>query len=323
MLKKYAGFMFLVFAFFLSLTIDSFSAEVEGDISASSPSLSLASSQSIYRTEYYTQYYEATCSRQVQDGTRRTCSTRNEQHCSKENGHQVCHNTPITECTITPVYHTETYSCTRSREASRQVYDHTINAQIEVTKNSSADNFDLSGCKFGVARLRDSSEDYYADCDGALVRANVLSRRDGNNRGDIARSVKVELSFSSAEGLSAMKEGMGQISFNDGVVSFISADLSVASNFIVSMSVTRNRFILKDIVEFNSALKAGDYTLQKLENGKAKVLINLDKLGAGFDTSKKHTIKVTLKTAKSVDLNGVLNRSDLSNELSSTTVVND
>lgn len=323
MLKKSLGIAIL--GTILSFSTNSFAETTESDISGNNDVITILASDNIYRTEYETEYYEDTCSRQVYDGTTTSCTPNYENRCVKIPGVGVeCHQEETSSsCTSEPTYRTETYSCTNSRTVAVQVFDHTVNAKILVSKAASAKDFDLSNCKLGVQSLSDSNESYYALCEGALVRAKVIKRSQVKVGRDVERTVQLELNFASVEGLSGVKNGLSGINYSKGVISFKTANLAAASNFALSMSITRNRFLLKDKVLFNSNLKSSDYTLQKLEDGRVKVLVNLSKIGAGIDASKKHTIRVSLSTVKAVDLKDVLNRPSFSNKHSDSIVVNE
>jgi hypothetical protein len=47
------------------------------------------------------------------------------------------------------------------------------------------------------------------------------------------------------------------------------------------------------------------------------------KITGNIDTSKKHTVKISLQTHKTVDLQGVINRPSLQNAVSDTFIIND
>ena len=305
MTKNLLSFMFIVTALFLSSTVNSY-AQVEGiDISGSAP-IMIKSSDDVYRSEDRTEGFPSTCERQIFTGYENVCSSAE----------------PST-CTLTPVYNSESYPCEEYRTVTEQIYDHTVNYMIDVVKDASANGVDLTNCKLNVVVVQDNSENYYADCGTAIIRTKVLERTEVGPELNRERHVKVQLNFASVEGLSALNEGLKNVVYKKGIVSFITADLSVASNFVLNMSITRNRFILKDKVEFNRALKPSDYTIQKLDNGKVKVLVDLDKIGASFDSTKKHTIGVSLKTIKEVNLDDIINRDGFTNSLSSSVIVND
>jgi hypothetical protein len=320
--KKYLGFCLAVIIVFLSLTMDSF-ASVDIELGAPGDAITVEGSQEIYRTEYSTEYYETTCYRTVSDGYDRDCTTVYENRCEKVPGvGDICHREPSTSCRTVERTRQEAYSCTESRTVSNSVYDHTVFAKFDVVKTLRARNFDLNDCKIHITNINDKNESYSATCGTAIVRANVISRVDTKAGLDKNRVVKLEVDFADISGLSALKSGLSAVNFSNGILSFKTADLSVATNFALSLSITRNRFLLKDKVVFSGTIKSSNYTLEKLEDARVKVSVNLSKMGAGFDASKKHTLKLTLKTIKAVDVKNALNTPSLSNQATGSIVVN-
>jgi hypothetical protein len=298
MTKKFWSFIFIGIALFLSLSNISF-AEVLGIDLTRNDQITVKSSDDVYRSEEQQVAYSTTCTNEIFVGYETVCSDPN-------------------SCSWNPVYRYDSYPCTEYRTESVQVYDHTVDYTIDIVKD-----VDLSNCKLNIVVVQNNSENYYADCGSALIRTKVLERTEDGPEAKRARYVKVQLHFASIEGLSAINGGLNKLAYKKGTVSFITSDLSLASNFVLSMSITRNRFLLKDKVEFNRTLKASDYTLLKLNNGKALVSVDLEKIGAGFDSHKKHTIEVSLKTIKEVNLNDIINQNTFRNSISDSIIVND
>ena len=105
MLKKSFAIALLGIAFSLFPSMNSFAETTEADISGNNDAISIITSDDIYRTEYDTEYYEDTCSREVYDGTTTDCSTNYETRCEKvpEVG-PVCHQEETSSsCTSRPV----------------------------------------------------------------------------------------------------------------------------------------------------------------------------------------------------------------------------
>ena len=280
----------------------------------------LKASQAMYRQEVSYVPYETTCTERVPDGTRTSCRTVYENHCRKVPGiGDDCTREPIQICEEVDTYRTETYPCTQHRRVTENVYDHTVFANIEVTKTLRAKNFDLNGCILRVS-LQSGAEEFDALCKNAQVKVKVVSRS-----GDRERSLKVDADFASVEGLEALQEGLSNLVYDKGVVSFNSADLRSAQNFSIQFKVTRNRLLLKDKVVFTKTIKISDLNIEQLAgNGRIfESSFNLKKWFPEFDASKKHTLSLTLKTVNKVDVTGAINTPKLSNELTATTVVNE
>lgn len=84
-------------------------------------------------TEYYTQEYQTTCSREVYDGMGTVCRrTSGGTRCRQ--GTDICEPLPDREeCSSYPTYRTEYYSCTETRRLSREVYDYPTEAVVKVS----------------------------------------------------------------------------------------------------------------------------------------------------------------------------------------------
>ncbi|MFP5491453.1 MAG: hypothetical protein ACLGG0_08130 [Bacteriovoracia bacterium] len=84
-------------------------------------------------TEYYTEEYESTCSREVYEGTGTVCRrTGGGTRCRQ--GTNICEPLPEREeCSPYPIYRTEYYSCTQTRTLSREVYDYPTEAVVKVS----------------------------------------------------------------------------------------------------------------------------------------------------------------------------------------------
>ena len=308
-------FALSLFSFCSSLmaanSIDLGSFETTGELKAS---------QAMYRQEVSYVPYETTCTERVPDGTTTSCRTVYENHCRKIPGvGDDCTREPIQLCEEVETYRTETYPCTQHRRVTENVYDHTVNANIEVTKTLRAKNFDLNGCFLRVS-LKSGSEEFDALCKKAQVKVKVVSRS-----GDRERTLKVDVDFASMEGLEALQEGLSGLVYEKGNVSFNSADLRLAQNFTLQFKVTRNRLLLKDKVVFTKTIKVSDLNIEQLAgNGRLfESSFNLKKWFPEFDSSKKHTLSLTLKTVNKIEVTGAINTPKLSNELTATTVVNE
>lgn len=319
---KYLAIVLMGIVILFLVSFDAFSqSEVE---MGNGDTFSMQASKDILKEVVSYEPYEATCTREVYDGTRTVCSDgRTERRCRKISGvGEECWDETERVCSEEPSYSTETYDCVLERRVVDYVYDYSVNAKIDVVKTLRSKNYDLSACRFGV-RLAALDEAYYARCSNAVVKVLVVDRKEVLNGRNKERTLKLDLDFFPIEGLSALKNGLNNLSYKNGVVSFVSSDLKAASNFKLNLKVTRNRFLLKDKVVFNREIKAGEFTTTALGDGKFQVKIELEKLGGGFDSTKKHTLKVDLSTIKPVDVKDAINEPGLSNALSDSLIVND
>lgn len=319
---KYLAVLLLGIVILLLVSFDAFS-QSEVSIEAED-TMTLNASNSIMREEVSYEPYESTCYRDVEIGSRTVCSPgRSERRCRKVPGvGDECWDEVTEEiCRDEPIYSSEAYSCTKHRRVVDYVYDYSVSARINVIKTLRSKNFDLSGCALGV-RLAANDENFYARCGGAIVKGQVLDRKEvmaGRNK---ERAMKIELDFFSIEGLSALKDGLEDLERSQGVISFVATDLAKASNFKLSLKLVRNRFLLKDKVLFDRELKTADYKTENLADGRVKYVLNLSKM-TGLDMTKKHTVSVALSTVKSVDIKEALNTPGLTNSLSRSLVIND
>lgn len=319
---KYLAIVLLGVVILLLVSFDAFS-QSEIDLGGDD-TMVMQTSRDMQREVVSYEPYDSTCTREVIDGSRTVCSAgRSERRCRKVPGvGDECWDEVTEEiCREEHTYSTETYSCVEHRRVVDYVYDYTVAAKIDVVKTLRSKNFDLNQCRLGV-RLAASSEEFYARCATAIIKGHVVERKEVMNGRNKMRTMKIELDFFSIEGLDALKHGLEYLNHAKGMVSFVTADLSSASNYKLSMKLTRNRLLLKDKVLFNRELKNTDYSVEKVSGGKVRITLNLAKM-TGFDSTKKHTLNVVLATAKSVDIKDALNTPALTNSLSESIVIND
>lgn len=318
--SKYLAILLMALVVMLLVTFEAFSA-TEMSMEGAAP-IKQSVAESIMRPVTRYESYQSTCTRQVSNGSHRVCSSGpSERKCRKVAGVGVeCWDESGAEsCSYETSYETEHYSCTETRAYTDYVYDHTVYANFEITKNG-AENFDLSKCSL-LVDVSESGENYSARCAEAIVRLKVLDKQSVKTGNDIERSIKAELNFSSIAELNALKLGLNSLAYKKGLVTFSSADLSAASNFKLSAKLVRNRLLLKDKVLLNRSLNTSEFAVTTTEAGKAVTTINLAKL-TGLDASKKHNLTVTLSTVKPVDVKGAINTPELKNQVSAAIVIN-
>lgn len=211
---------------------------------------------------------------------------------------------------------------TYTMSVSNEIEGIPVRAKINVVKTLRSRNFNLNNCTFAV-ELTLNKEIYEARCMEAVVKLFVVSRNEvvvGNAR---ERVINVDLDFAPMTDLTAMKYGLVDLQVDNGVASFESADLSSATNFNLKVRVSAERRLLKDKVLISRELGASDYIVEKLDGGKARVSIDLNRLSNELDDSKGPTLKVELKTIKPVDLQNAINNPSLANTLSASSAIND
>ncbi len=320
---KYFAVALLAVLFLVLFSFNAFSAS--GVPMGAEDAFKLQTSRDIYREEVSYEDYETTCSREVPDGSTQVCSSgRTERRCRKVSGvgeecwdetEEVCHDVQTTR--------TETYDCIQSRRVVENVYDYTIAAQVNVVKSLRAKNYDLNQCTFD-ARLEVSGENFYAFCTEAVVKLTLVNKKETENLRNKFRTYNVELDFFPITEINALKFGLTDLKYTNNKLTFKSFDLSKATNFKLNVTLTRNRFLLKDKVVLNKSLTALDFkVLNTALNGESTLEVDLNKLSGGFDATKKHTLKMELKTLKAVDVKGAINSPELSNEIAQSLVINE
>ncbi len=206
--------------------------------------------------------------------------------------------------------------------AAKEIDGKTINAKINVVKTLRSKNYNLNNCIFKV-ELQVTGEEYSAHCMEAIVKLFVVSKTENTEAHQINREIQLDLDFAPIHELSAIKHGLNNLTFTNGVASFEAADLSQASNFILNILVSVDRKLLKDKILFSGQIESGDYSIERLPNGKAKVMIDLKRLSDEIEGSKGPVLKVELKTLKAVDVKDSINGPKLSNALSASLIIND
>lgn len=306
---------------FFSLLII-FSAQIfaGSEISLGGPgeALELSTQQSIFREVVSYEPYESTCYREVSNGTRSECTTVYETKCVKVP--YSCEQVPSEMCSEVPDTRTESYSCTEYQKVVTNEYDYSVSASITMIKNTNAQDFDLNSCQIGVV-LTAIGENYYAYCQSAIVKFKVVDRSEQQNGKNKERKIKLALDFSSLEDLYALQNGLTNLSFAKGILTFNAANLETAKNFRLNLKLIRNRFLFKDVTLLNQELKSGDFTSKDLSNGRFLISVNLVKLAPTFDSARKNTVSLNLKTVKAVDVTGAINQPDLTNALNASLVI--
>lgn len=212
----------------------------------------------------------------------------------------------------------DTYTMMTSKEINGKV----INAKINVVKTLRSKNYNLNNCTFSVD-LGETSENYSAHCMEAIVTLFVVERKEITGGEAKERVINVDLDFANINDLSAIKRGLVELSFSNGVASFETADLTQASNFSLNVKLSVARRLLKDKILLDGQLDASEYTVEKLADGKARVSIDLKRLSDEIESSKEPTLRVELRTLKPVNIKDAINTPALMNALSASLIIND
>lgn len=249
-------------------------------------------STSVYRTEYHTEYYEDTCSREVYDGTEEVCHDVPHESCTGYGPacRDVCHTGPNGEicrevcsegnrscsteytqsCSQQARYHTETYSCTQSRTVSEEVFDHYVNATIKlefgelpegVTANEKF-NIALDGNGYEIIKI-DTSKNLLI----FIQNSNTIAEADedeyegekSNKRDTVVRNATYKVSFldlakvrKSLMTLSNIKMDLNQISFVGGAL-----DKDIEIKYVVNLE--------KKKIFKNDKILAGEITEKEMD----------------------------------------------------------
>lgn len=212
----------------------------------------------------------------------------------------------------------DVYTVTTSKEVDGK----TINAKFNIVKTLRSKNYNLNNCTFSMD-LTATSEKYSAHCMEAIVKLFIVTKKEAATGESVEREINLDLDFAPITDLSAIKYGLQELSFSNGVATFETADLTQASNFALNVKLSASRKLLKDKILLNRALTASDYTVEKLPTGKARISIDLKRLSDEIEDSKDPTLKVELKTLKTVDVKDSINSPNLANALSASLIIND
>ncbi len=274
----------------------------------------LETQTNIYRQETRQEAYESTCEREVATGTHEVCTSgRTERRCRKVPGvGDECWDETEEVCSTETSYETETYSCTRYETVVENVFDYVLNSSIKISKASLQSPFDLSQCVLSISPNK-FDETYSAYCSEAIVKLNKVSRAespstDGNNKK--FRTIQAEVDFMSFNGIEAIKEEMRQLSFNQQKLEFYAADLKNVGNFKLSLKIVRNRFLLKDKILYSKEIDSKsliDLGAHPQNPNLKKWSIDLKSLMGGIESTKKHTLTLSLGLITKFDLNKVIN----------------
>ena len=125
-------------------------------------------------TEYYTEEYETTCSREVYDGMGTVCRrTSGGTRCRQ--GTDICEPLPDREeCTSIPTYRTEYYSCTETRTRSREVYDYPTEAVVKVSVLNASE---IQGAQESI-QIKLLGEDLTLSAKGSKTFIIEIQKRD-------------------------------------------------------------------------------------------------------------------------------------------------
>jgi hypothetical protein len=144
-------------------------------------------------------------------------------------------------------------------------------------------NFQLNGASFSASNT----------CSDYLATANVAT--DGTSDAPVY-NYSIAL-FDRAQVLAPLAGGLKNLSVDGDFLTAKVGTLTDASNVTLKLYVERKRFLKKDVVLIDRALKAGEFTYQAIDEKTGTLKVNLDKLLGGFESDKKHDITLSLSVA--------------------------
>lgn len=265
----------------------------------------------VYRTEYRTEYYEDTCSREVSDGYEQVCHSVPHESCTgaPPTCRDVCHQGPNGEicrdvcsegnqscsteysesCSSEPRSHTEYYSCTRSHEVPYEVFDHNVEANVKLVFDKlpegieAKEKFNLGLSDSGAVALSvDTSKNL-------LILADKVVDANNNQGSTVVKFVRYNVSFldlakvkKSLMQLSNIKLDLTQLSFVGG-----SLDSSIDMKYVINLTkkkIFKNQKILAGeiaekelVVSVNQGIKtlAVKFAQEKIELKKGKFKVEI------------------------------------------------
>ncbi len=300
-------FSFAIFASFNSIA---------ADLSTGKDSVELKASDAVYRTWTTEEPYQSTCYETVE--VPGACRTVSENRCRKVSGvGEECWKEETEICDGSST-RTVSYSCIEYRTEYHSEFDHY--AQVEVTAKlpSDAREYDLTDCKINVGSVTDYGQDLYVNCENTIVKAKLTT----TSAAGYTRKVEAQLSFEKTDKLKAMLKGLSALAYADGKVQFTTADLRETSNFKLKALVKRDRVLLSDKTLLDRELTTSELEFVKAVDGAFQFQIDLAKLAAGFDETKRHKLELKLETKEKVDTIGIINRGNYVNELNQSLKIN-
>ena len=118
----------------------------------------------------------------------------------------------------------------------------------------------------------------------------------------------------SSEILAPVKFGLSPLTYKNGILSFYAGNLENEKLFTLSISITHKKIFHNQVIINNKVLKAEDMVIEKINNDKSLITIDLNKLtNKGIDSNLEYDITVALKSTfpmtnvVNIDQLGILN----------------
>lgn len=253
----------------------------------------------VYRTEYRTEYYETTCSREVYDGTEQVCHDVPHESCTGapptcrdvchqgpngeicrdvcSEGNQSCSTDYTTSCSSEPRYHTETYSCTQSHEVPYDVFDHNVEANVKLVFDKVPEGIEALE-KFNINLDNNGGVAFTIDTSKKLLIFSEKVVDAQNSQGNtLIKFVRYNISFldlvkvkSSLMKLSNIKLDLKQLSFVGG-----SIDKAIDIKYVINLTKKK---IFKD-----QNILSGEMAEKEFE---VSVAIGIKTLAINFEKEK-------------------------------------
>lgn len=283
-----------------------------------------------YRFEDRVEDYESTCSRQIFDGYRRVCGYSlfssinanglskvyeenhpprpphyddNEEpnhpsrppHYDNENdGHheeRPSEPTPVYRCEDVADYHTEEYSCIRSRVVKYPVFDHIETAHIvaEVDAIPESITFDKK-CELNFS-LRQDVVTVQNGCDFLIA-----SKEQSSSRMGFDQSQKMKIHFlDKQQVLSPLSKKMENYKVSGNTLSFIVGKIINKESVSFDLFVKQKKFLRKDPTLINRTLKKNEFSYKDIDEKSGLITINLAAVVPGFNSKKTNEVTTQMK----------------------------
>lgn len=196
---------------------------------------------------------------------------------------------PVT-CYNQDYYRDEAYSCIETVTIPYEVFDHNSTANVNVaiaaapaSKPQSTDcgiSFSLTGDSLSAVNL---CSDYVATATSSVVSQGYVKNYN----------YTINL-LDAAVVLAPLAGNLENLKVTDDELTVKTGSLVGAQNFTLKLYVQRRKFLSKDVVLVNRVLTAKEFTYKAIDEKTGLVHINLDKLLGGFESTKKHVLKVEL-----------------------------
>ncbi len=284
-------------------TTDSYSLPINGQ--ASEESFILNAIQN--KTEYRQEVIQKTCSRTVLVGQDKSCGVVVIPICTSTYGkRKECKERLDVQCTETPIYRQEQYSCNDTISIPYEVFSHNSKAIVNVKLPAIPEGspLPLENCSIDL-KLTGGTFSSVADCNRYIVMAkkSASQSRDGQT---VTQEQKLDITLLNLRDVIApILGGIEDMRMEGQNLVFRTGDLTKNTNFALKLLVKKSK-ILADKVLIERHLAPSEYTFEKINDESGIVRINLEKLVSGINLKKKHLVLVDIQIL--TDIQNSINR---------------